>query len=149
MNDRAIRKGTDPVQAGSGERARVRTIVLVVEDDAVLSDSLLTLLEEEGYAAIAVTKLAAAREVIAEKRPSVVLLDLTLEGEFGADLLIDLADDPDAPATVIISAFRLASMIGQRYDVDVIHKPFDVDDVIARIRKAEAARRRPRRPSEF
>ena len=127
----------------SGTRPRTRPRLLVVEDDAVLRESLVTLLMEEGYDTVAVSGLAAARAVLAEKKTAVLILDLTLEGEFGADLLAELAESESAPATIILSAFQLASLVGERYGVDVIRKPFAIDDVVTRVRAVEVARRRP------
>jgi DNA-binding response OmpR family regulator len=128
----------------SGTRARTRPQLLVVEDDAILRESLVALLMDEGFEVIAVSGLVAARAVLADKRTAVLVLDLTLEGEFGADLLAELASTDHAPATVIVSAFQLANLVADRYGVDVIRKPFAITDVVARVRAAMAERRRPR-----
>ena len=134
-----------PGRTSSGPRPRMRPIVVLVEDEDALREGLAAILADEGYQPVATSSLREAREAIARLRPTVLLLDLTLEGEFGADLLTELAEEPDAPATVIVSAFALANMVGQRFGVDVVHKPFEVADLLDRVRVAEQHERRPRR----
>ena len=136
---------TGPSRTSSGPRPKLRPIVVVVEDEAALREGLVTLLSDQGYEAVAASNLHEARAAIARVRPSVLILDLTLQGEFGADLLTELAEAPDAPATVIVSAFALASLVGQRFSVDVVQKPFEIETLLDRVRHAEQQARRPRR----
>lgn len=124
------------------DRAKGST-VLVVEDDAALADALVTCLREEGYRAIAVDTLGAARACVAHDPPGVLVLDLTLDGEFGGDLLAELAGRDDAPVTIVVSAFRLAQMVGARFGVPVLMKPFALQDVVDWVGAARGAGHRP------
>jgi DNA-binding response OmpR family regulator len=117
--------------------------VLVVEDDAALADALVTCLREEGYHAVATNTLEGARNYVATHAPEALVLDLTLDGEFGGDLLTELANREDAPVTVVVSAFRLAQMVGARFDVPVLMKPFALQSVVDWIDSAHRTGRRP------
>jgi DNA-binding NtrC family response regulator len=130
----------------SGPRLAIAT-VLIVEDDDAIADALVELADEEGCLAHVAHTLVEARRMIAHEHPSVVLLDLTLNGEFGGDLLEELAHDPDAPGVVIVSAFGLATMVGQRYSVPVVRKPFGADQLTTSLRDALERIPRPRKAS--
>jgi DNA-binding response OmpR family regulator len=119
--------------------------VLVIEDDSVMSESIAEIVREAGFHPVMVATLGEARAAIAHDRPGLVILDLTLQAEFGADFLDELADTPDCPAVVIVSAFRLAEMIGHRFGVPVVMKPFAIDALFRAIAKAIASPDRPRR----
>jgi DNA-binding response OmpR family regulator len=119
--------------------------VLVIEDDAAMSQSIAEIVREAGFHPVMVATLSEARASIAADRPGLVILDLTLQTEFGADLLEELADAPESPPVVIVSAFRLAEMIGQRFGLPVIAKPFAIEALFSAIEEAITTRVRPRR----
>jgi DNA-binding response OmpR family regulator len=138
--------GEEPCERdATGPRRRVASVALIVEDDLSLRGSLMALFEEEGYEAIGVSRLDEARASLASRKPGVLVLDLTLEGEFGGDLLAELAEAEAAPATVIVSAFRLAKLVADRYGVPLVGKPFDLSTLVTQVRDAERDELRPRR----
>ncbi|HEY3509412.1 response regulator transcription factor [Kribbella sp. NPDC051137] len=79
--------------------------VLLVDDHRVFAEALANLLAAEpGIGTVGVASdLDSARTLIASDRPDLVLLDLSLAGESGNDLLAELADDPAPPAVVMLS----------------------------------------------
>jgi two-component system, NtrC family, response regulator PilR len=129
----------------SGTRMRSVAPVLVVEDDPVMSKTVCQALIDEGYLVVSVATLAAARSALERCKPSVMVLDLTLPDSFGGDLLAELADQDDAPPTVILSVFHLASMVADRYDVELVRKPFEMQTFLDAVRKAQEDSRRPSR----
>jgi DNA-binding NtrC family response regulator len=90
--------------------------------------------------------LTEARVYLAVAMPDVMILDLNLEGEFGGDLLAELATLREAPATVLVSAYPFAGLVAQRYGVELVRKPFGLDELDAAIDRARKERRRPRGP---
>lgn len=117
--------------------------ILVVEDDAVLSRAVCDALIDEGYVVLTASTAEAARAMLQRSRPSVLVLDLTLPDCFGGDLLAELAQTDDPPPTVILSVFHLASMIANRYNVELVSKPFEMDLLIAAVRRAQEQQLRP------
>ena len=117
--------------------------VLIVEDDAVLSRTVCDALIDEGYVVLAVSTAEAARSMLQRSRPSVLVLDLTLPDCFGGDLLAELAETADPPPTVILSTFHLAAMIANRYNVELVSKPFEMDALLAAVRRAQDQQLRP------
>ena len=120
--------------------------VLVVEDDVTINETLCAILEVEGYRATCVTNLSQARRALGDTTPSVVLLDLMLnDDESGETLLEELAGREGAPAVVVFSASPHAMSVAARYGVDLVAKPFDVDDLLEALARGITERRVPAR----
>lgn len=118
---------------------------MLLEDDEVLCDAIRGALEDAGYVPVVCSALAEARAAIKRVRPAVAVVDLSLPGEFGADLLEELAHDENAPAAVVCSAFSLAELIAARYRIPCVRKPFELDALLATIEQAVANGSRPRK----
>jgi DNA-binding NtrC family response regulator len=142
------------VTAPGGERAsrsesgrRISTVrgALVVEDDPAIRGALLGTLEDSGFHAIGVGTLAEARVRLSRSIPELLVLDLTLPDGFGADLLDELAERGNPPATLLVSAFGLAPIIAKRFDVELLRKPLDLDAFAEAAERVHDAHRGPRR----
>jgi|RhiMethySRZTD1v2_1073278.scaffolds.fasta_scaffold576057_2 two-component system, OmpR family, KDP operon response regulator KdpE len=114
------------------------TTVMVVEDDAPLRATLATSLHAHGYA---VTEAASAEEAIVlteQRAPDLLLLDLTLPGADGLVALRRLRAFTDVPIVVLTvrdgKTDKLAALDGGADDY--VTKPFDLDELLARIRAA-------------
>src|SRR5262245_35646759 len=90
---------------------------LVVDDEEAVRQVLTILLEQEGYEAQAVATLDEARVAVAQQKPDLLILDITLGALSGAELLAELARDPDAPVTVIVSGTVSSFELALRYGV--------------------------------
>jgi len=120
------------------------TPTLVVEDDPTLRGAIRGALEDAGFHPIECADLPTARERLERANPAVIVLDLGLGEEFGADLLEELASRDDAPAVVVCSAFGLASLIAARYSVPCVPKPFDLDTLVREVGRAVEQRLSPK-----
>jgi diguanylate cyclase (GGDEF)-like protein len=80
--------------------------LLVVEDDATVAERLCAEAARRGLRAEAVATPAAGRAAIAERRPSVVLLDLMFDGssEPAYELLAELTSGPRAVPVLVFTA---------------------------------------------
>ncbi len=126
-------------------RRNALTPTLLVEDDEVLRGAMRGALEDAGFHPIECADLTTARASIARVQPSVIVLDLGLGNEFGADLLEELAKRADSPAVVVCSAFGLAHMIAARYSVPCVPKPFDIEELVREVERAVEEKLKPRR----
>ncbi len=148
MSDRApIAESDTPVMPTNRSGTRLRQVapVLVVEDDATLSRTVADALIDEGYVVVTAGTLSGARTALERAQPSALILDLTLPDSFGADLLAELAERDDAPPTVILSLFHLAPMIADRYDLELVRKPFEIDALVTAVKRSVERHRRPKR----
>ncbi len=111
--------------------------LLLVEDDKMLGESMQIGLEQDGYAVDWVRDGDAARQAALTHEYEAVLLDLGLPGRDGLDVLRTLRTRGSKTAVLIVTA---RDRIGDRIiglDAgadDYILKPFDLDELTARVR---------------
>lgn len=128
----------------SGDNGRMR--ILVVEDDAGIASGLRTNLQQRGYAVDVCDGVATAWSALRAERFDAVLLDLGLADGDGSELLRRLrlspaADgaalpDPATPVLIVTARDQVHERIAgldQGAD-DYLAKPFDVDELDARLR---------------
>ncbi len=116
--------------------------VLIVEDDAVLQNGLTVGLGLHGIAAEAVDTCADALAALATTPFDAVVLDIMLPDGSGFDVLRELRQRNDAvPVLLLTARDTVADRIRGLDDGadDYLGKPFDLDEVAARLR---ALRRR-------
>src|SRR6202044_2958015 len=111
--------------------------VLVVEDDRMIAKGLHTALKQDGYAVDGVSDSRSAAEALRSSRFDIVLLDLGLPERDGLDVLRELRRRNDATPVIILTARdevqnRIAGLDAGADDYIV--KPFDLDEVMARMR---------------
>jgi two-component system response regulator HydG len=117
--------------------------ILLVEDDAALQFTILTALEEKGYAVDAVSTTGEAIERLSDSAYPIVISDIYIDERTGLDIL-DAAKRKDPLCSVILMTGRgtvetvMAATRGGAFDY--IAKPFDFDVLFDAIERAEAAR---------
>lgn len=128
-----------------------RRSVLVVDDDADFAESLVGLLQMEGYDAALARNAQAAETMLREHRIAVALIDLRLNLGSGVDLIRSLHQTAPDLVTVMITAYAsidtaIEAMKAGAYDY--LSKPFYTEDLLAtldrcfeRIRLVEERRR--------
>jgi CheY-like chemotaxis protein/signal transduction histidine kinase len=91
-------------------RAAARSCrVLLIEDDALLSDSVLSLLREDGFEARRATSAAEALAILAQERFQCLILDLGLPDMDGLDLLQKLVEQGTEMPSVVVYTGRALS----------------------------------------
>jgi two-component system response regulator QseB len=111
--------------------------VLLVEDDRMIAAGLETALRQEAYAVDRVGDGRSALEALRSTRFDCVLLDLGLPERDGLEVLKDLRQRKDATPVIILTARdEVRDRIGglDAGADDYIVKPFDLDEVSARLR---------------
>jgi two-component system KDP operon response regulator KdpE len=125
-----------------------KTRVLVVDDEAAILRFLKPALEANDYDMTSVGTLAEALKQIAAKSPDIVLLDLGLPDGDGKDVIRRAREWSDLPIIVLSARDREAEKI-EALDLgadDYVNKPFNVGELMARMRTA--LRHRIQRKSE-
>ncbi|WP_294333336.1 response regulator transcription factor [uncultured Sphingomonas sp.] len=129
-----------PVEAPSALRA------LVVEDDAQLSALLVRQLGGLGYDVTAVGDGRAAITALAEARYDVVLLDRMLPVIEGVEVLRRIRAEGIETPVILLTALGLTNERVEGLDAgadDYIVKPFEIDELNARIRAVLRRRTAP------
>jgi two-component system KDP operon response regulator KdpE len=112
--------------------------LLIVDDDPLLQKSLTLFLIMKGYEIKSAANAREAMEVFENTRPDLVVLDLGLPDEDGAEVCRRLRQKSDVPIIVLSarsSDQEKVSTLEQGAD-DYIVKPFSSDELLARIRVA-------------
>ena len=109
--------------------------VLVVDDEADIRELVSGVLEDEGYAVRAAADSSQTLDAIEERRPSMVLLDVWLQGSKldGLQLLQEIKQrDPTIPVLVISGHGNLDTAVAAVREgaVDFIEKPLDRKSVV-------------------
>jgi two-component system KDP operon response regulator KdpE len=119
-----------------------KTKVLVVDDEAAIPRFLRPALEANDYEMTSVGTLAEALKQIASKSPDIVLLDLGLPDGDGKDVIRRAREWSDLPIIVLSARERETEKI-EALDLgadDYVNKPFNVGELLARMRTAQRHR---------
>jgi two-component system chemotaxis response regulator CheY len=116
-----------------------RPLVLIADDDAVTRAMVNSWLGDSGYDVISAADGDAALALATENQPDLLLIDVTMPGLDGYEVCRTVQQSPLAPPVIFLTAHAdtSARVIGlDAGAVDYIVKPFDHDELIARVRAA-------------
>lgn len=119
--------------------------ILLLEDDTILAQTMVQILEQEDYDVTLVNDGEEVMEYTYEDRYDLYLFDINVPLLNGKEALKLLRDAQDNTPTFFITALRDTNSILDGFDSgcdDYIKKPFDLDELLARI-KAVLKRRNP------
>lgn len=127
------------------------TTILLVEDDERISEPLLRVLGTEGYEVVHAPTGNDGLDAVANRRPDLMLLDLTLPDIDGLDVCRKVREDrPELPIIMLTARAEEMDVIvglGAGAD-DYVPKPFRLAELVARIkarlRVASATQQMPR-----
>ncbi len=120
--------------------------ILVVDDERDIRELVAGVLEDEGYQTRDAGDSDAALEAIAARRPSLVLLDVWLQGSRldGLELLDEIKRrDPSIPVLVISGHGNLDTAVAaiRRGASDFIEKPFEAERLLLMVARATETER--------
>lgn len=116
-----------------------KRLVLVVEDDPDLGDAMVTFLKEEGLEAKLARDGDQAMRLVDDLQPAVMVLDLMMPRRDGFSVLRELRADgriSSLPVIVVTAIFGLSERLyaTELGAVDYVTKPFELDELLARVR---------------
>jgi DNA-binding response OmpR family regulator len=128
-----------------------RPLVLVVEDDPDLGDTMVTFLKEEGLDAKLARDGDQAMRMVDQLSPSVMILDLMMPRRDGFSVLRELRADgriAALPVIVVTAIFGLSERLyaTELGAADYVTKPFELDELLERVRNVLASH--PEAPAE-
>ena len=113
--------------------------ILLVDDDYDLIDGLQTLLEQHGFHILVANDGNQGRNMIYEKKPDLVILDMMMPRMGGYPVLEHFRGKPEAPPIIMITANEgsrhkaYAEYLGV---IDYIRKPFAMDRLLETVHRA-------------
>jgi two-component system KDP operon response regulator KdpE len=119
---------------------RDRPLVLLIDDDDALRESVSAALETYGYRVTAMSSGASAVQAVTADPPSAIVLDLFMPEMDGFEVMRGLRDLPTCPPVIAISGggrshsdlLPLALGFGA---AAVLHKPFTIETLDETIRR--------------
>ncbi len=120
--------------------------ILIVDDEADIRELVAGVLADEGYETRVAANAEGALAALAERRPSLVILDVWLQGSSmdGIELLDAMkARDPGLPVVVISGHGNLDTAVAaiKRGAYDYIEKPFQAEQMLLVVRRATETER--------
>lgn len=113
--------------------------ILVVDDDAIILDSLCEFLGLEGYAATGARSAAQAKKALAQRQFAVVLTDVNLSDGSGFDLLDFVRDNYPQTVVILITGYgTIESAVEaiKKGAYDYLTKPIVDDDLLLAVGRA-------------
>lgn len=116
-----------------------KRLILVVEDDPDLGDAMVTFLREEGLEAKLARDGDQAMRMVDDFAPALMVLDLMMPRRDGFSVLRELRADgriSSLPVIVVTAIFGLSERLyaTELGAVDYVTKPFELDELLARVR---------------
>jgi two-component system response regulator AtoC len=112
--------------------------VLVVDDDAQIRSLLADLLKENGYEVRQAKTGAEGAASVAKSRPDLVMMDVKLPDMDGLDVLKTMKRERPELEVIVMTAFGGSSSAIKAMEhgaYDYVTKPFEIDDLLATLRR--------------
>lgn len=112
--------------------------VLVLDNDQDILDIMNEVLTYEGFRITCISKADSIFKEIATHKPDLLMVDYLLNGISGGEVCRRIKENSQTHnlPIIVISAYpRLGMSLGANDFDDFISKPFDLDDLVNRIKK--------------
>lgn len=109
--------------------------ILVVDDDRLVRESIGRVLGDEGYTVEYAVDGNMALEMVGSARPDAILLDVMMPGMNGREFLKALREDLDDTELPVVVMTAVHGIDTNRVfgATDVVHKPFDVEELLNKV----------------
>ena len=118
--------------------------VLILDNDPDVLDIMQEALTYEGLHVTCVAETNDILKLIDKHKPDLLMVDYLLNGVNGGELCYQLKENPQTQRlpVIIMSAYpRVLLSLGTYSSDDFIAKPFDLEDIVGRIKKLTDKRR--------
>ena len=110
--------------------------IMVVDDEADIRSSVKTILEKEGYEVITAINGDDCLKKLEKGKPDLILLDIMMPGTPVREVVKKIKNVKISYLSVVrTSEAEKEKLLGQNNIVDFIQKPFDIADLVKRVKK--------------
>jgi two-component system copper resistance phosphate regulon response regulator CusR len=112
--------------------------ILVVEDESLIRHLVVDTLTDEGHSVLSAASGEDALDRLdGQQNPDLLIVDLRMPGMSGQEFVRRQRECGDSIPVVVLSGSSEAKQVGQELGaVAVIHKPFDLDELIRVVQRA-------------
>lgn len=109
---------------------------MVVDDEKDVRDTTKTVLEKEGYKVVTATNGDDCLKKLPKNKIDLILMDIMMPGTPVREIIKKIKNTKIAYLSVVrTSEAEKEELIGQKNIVDFIQKPFDIKDLIKKVKK--------------
>lgn len=108
---------------------------MVVDDEADIRDTVKVILEKEGYTVVTASNADDALKKEAAAKPVLILMDIMMPGTPVREVVPKLKSKVAYLSVVRTSEAEKENLTKTKNIVDFIQKPFDVEELIRRVKK--------------
>jgi DNA-binding response OmpR family regulator len=114
-----------------------KPMVVILEDDPDISQSLKDLYEMEEFLVVTANSAEEFKQVMSQTQPDLITMDILLSGADGREICRAVKNNPDTENIPVIMISALADAGRQMLSIgadDFFAKPFDVNELLERSR---------------
>src|SRR3712207_3475937 len=113
-----------------------RPLIVCVDDEADILEMLELALEDEGFEVHTIQRSVEAAEIVRERKPALVLLDLLMPEMNGFEVLQELRSFSAVPVMILTARGNSRDVVEglERGADDYLPKPFNLGELAARVR---------------
>ena len=120
------------------EMEKYRQVVLVVDDERIIADTLSVILTNNGFAALAAYSGKGALEIAKTTPPDLLISDVVMPGMTGVELAIALVKEvPDCKVLLFSGQASTVDLLAEAraagHDFSALAKPIHPKDLLARV----------------
>jgi len=111
--------------------------ILLLEDDSILSETLIELLESEGYTITLAITGDLALDITYKNEFEIMLFDVNVPDINGFELLTMLRESGNSTPCIFLTSLNDIASLSKGFEVgadDYLKKPFDFDELLVRIK---------------
>jgi len=110
--------------------------IMVVDDEDDIRTSVKTILERAGYNVTTAVNGDDCLKKLKAQKPDLILLDIMMPGTPVRDIVPQIKDVPISYLSVVrVSEAERESLLGQKNIKDFIQKPFDIKELVSKVKK--------------
>src|SRR5512141_1027745 len=116
-----------------------KTVVMIVDDEEGIRETLSGIFEDEGYGAVTAGSGEDAIRIAKETKPDIVVLDIWLPGMDGLQTMKELRDASPGLPVIVISGhanIELAVKATKIGAYDILEKPLSMEKVLLTVYRA-------------
>jgi len=114
----------------------MKKTILVVDDEEDIRETVKTILEKEGYKVLEAVSGDDCLKQLKTEKPDLILMDIMMPGTPVREVVKKIKSVKIAYLSVVrTSEAEKEELLGQKNVVDFIQKPFDVKDLVKRVKK--------------
>jgi len=123
-------------KSNSAKTAVGKKLIMVVDDEPDNVSTVRSVLESNGFDVVSAVNGDDCLEKLKRVKPALILMDIMMPGTPVREVVKKIKDVKIAYLSVVrTSEAEKEELLGQKNIVDFIQKPFDINDLIAKVKK--------------